>query len=237
MSETIRVDDLTFHVMRSERRKTVGLTVERDASLVAHLPKDADIGQVGELIRTRLVWVHQKLASHKDIGRETVFRRPEFIDGEGFHFLGKHYRLKLIDVDPAGPPTPTVRFHGDRLLFRREQVTAGDKRIAQHYTRAAHAYLNDTVNRWKTIVGVDPARYVQVMDLGFRWASCGSEGTLNFHWRIMQLPPQVIDYVAVHELSHLKVRDHSPVFWAEVARVLPTYTQHRKWLHERGGEL
>jgi predicted metal-dependent hydrolase len=124
--------------------------------------------------------------------------------GPPHYFLGKHYRLKLVDVDPAGPPTPTVRIDGDRMLFRREQVAAGEKRIAEHYMRAARPYLNNTVQRWKKIVGVEPAKYVQVMDLGFRWASCSSEGTLNFHWRIMQLPPPVIDYVAVHELTHLK---------------------------------
>ncbi len=89
MNETIRVEDLTFQVKRSERRKTIGLTVERDASLVAHLPKDADIGQANQLIRAKLVWVHQKLAAHKDTRRENVFRRPEFVDGEGFYFLGK----------------------------------------------------------------------------------------------------------------------------------------------------
>lgn len=237
MTETIRVDDLTFVVKRSERRKTVGVTVERDASLVAHLPKDADLGRAGELIRTRLVWVHQKLASHKNVSRESVFRQPEFVDGEGFHFLGKHYRLKLIDADPAGPPTPAVRFEGDRLLFRRDQVVAGDKRIAEYYTRAAHPYLNDVVSRWKTIVGAEPAKYVEVLDLGFRWASCGSAGTLNFHWRIMQLPPQVIDYIVVHELTHLKVSDHSQAFWNGVRRVLPAFEGRRDWLRDRGGDL
>lgn len=237
MNEMIRVDDLTFQVKRSARRKSIGLTVERDASLVAHLPKDADIDQASELIRTKLVWVHQKLASHKATRRESIFRRPEFVDGEGFYFLGKHYRLKLVDVDPHGPPTPTIRFEGDRLLFRREQVPAAEKRIAEHYTRAAHAYLNDAVERWKRIVGVEPARFVQVMDLGFRWASCSSDGTLNFHWRVMQLPPQVIDYVVVHELAHLKVPDHSRAFWLEVRRVLPNYHTHREWLRAKGGEL
>jgi predicted metal-dependent hydrolase len=237
MTETIRVDDLTFVVKRSERRKTVGVTVERDASLVAHLPKDADLGRASELIRTRLVWVHQKLASHKDVGRESVFRQPEFVDGEGFYFLGKHYRLKLVDVGPAGPPTPTVRFEGDRLLFRREQVAAGDKRIAEYYTRAAHPYLNEAVNRWKTVVGVEPARFVEVMDLGFRWASCGSAGKLNFHWRVMQLPSQVIDYIVVHELTHLKIPDHSQAFWHQVSHILPSYQMHREWLREKGGEL
>lgn len=237
MTETIRVDDLTFVVKRSERRKTVGVTVERDASLVAHLPKDADLRRAGELIRTRLVWVHQKLANHQDVGRESVFRQPEFVDGEGFHFLGKHYRLKLIDVGPAGPPTPTVRFEGDRLLFRREQVAAGDKRIAEYYTRAAHPYLNDAVNRWKRIVGVEPARFVQVLDLGFRWASCSADRTLNFHWRTMQLPPHMIDYIVVHELSHLKVPDHSAAFWQQVEQALPDYEAKRSWLKEKGGQL
>jgi len=51
---------------------------------------------------------------------------------------------------------------------------------------------------------------------------------LNFHWRMMQLPPPVIDYVVVHELAHLKVADHSPAFWNEVARVLPSYHTGRR---------
>lgn len=237
MNETIRMDDLTFQVKRSARRKTIGLTVGRDASLVAHLPEGADLYQASELIRTKLVWVHQKLATHKDINREDVFRRPEFVDGEGFHFLGRRYRLKLVDVPSYAAPVATIRLEGDRLLLRREQAEAGEKRVAEHYTRAAHPYLNDAVNRWKRIVGVEPARYVQVMDLGFRWASCSADGTLNFHWRVMQLPPQVIDYIVVHELTHIKVPDHSPAFWQAVRRVLPNYQTHRDWLRDKGGDL
>lgn len=98
-------------------------------------------------------------------------------------------------------------------------------------------YLNEAVNRWKPVVGVEPARFVEVMDLGFRWASCGSAGTLNFHWRVMQLPPQVIDYIVVHELTHLKIPDHSQAFWHQVSHVLPSYQVHREWLREKGGEL
>jgi len=235
VSDTIRIDDLTFLVKRSARRKTIGLTVERDASLVAHLPERVDIDQARELIRTKLVWIHQKRTAQKHKGREDIFRRPDFVDGEGFYFLGKHYRLKLVVTNAA--PIPTVRFEGDRLLFRGEQVAAGEKRIAEHYTMAAHPYLNEAVNRWKRIVGVEPAKYVQVMDLGFRWASCSSDGTLNFHWRVMQLPPHVIDYVVVHELVHLKVQNHSPAFWKQVGQVLPDYQTRRRWLRERGGEL
>jgi len=237
MNEAIKIDDLTFEVRRSKRRKTIGVTVERDASLVAHLPEDTSIDQASELIRTRLVSIYQKLASHDGARRESVFRCPEFVDGEGFYFLGQHFRLKLVDSDPAEDPVPTVRFEGDRLLLRREQQTAGEKRIAEYYIRAANVYLNEAVRKWKNVVGVEPARYVQVMDLGFRWGSCSADGTLNFHWRVMQLPPQVIDYVIVHELAHLKVADHSPGFWREVRRALPNYQVHRDWLRQKGGML
>lgn len=237
MSEALHIEGLTFLVKRSSRRKTVGLTVERDASLVAYLPEDVALDQAAKLIEPKLVWVHQKLAEQGMATIDEIFRQPEFVDGEGFHFLGRHYRLKLVDVPRDFVGIPTIRFEGDRLLFKREQVTSGEKRIAEYYTRAAHPYLNDAVNRWKNIVGVQPSRFVKVMDLGFRWASCSSNGKLNFHWRVMQLAPRVIDYIVVHELTHLKVRDHSPRFWKEVSRVLPDFEQDRKWLRDKGGGL
>jgi predicted metal-dependent hydrolase len=237
MTETIRVDDLTFLVKRSAQRRTIGLTVERDASLVVHLPTHTDVGKAHELITTKLLWIYQKLAEHKGVGRETVFRQPEFVDGEGFYFLGKHFRLKLIEEGAEDDPIPTIRFEGDRLLFRRDQTKSGIKRIQEYYTRAAHPYLNDLVHRWKAIVCVNPNKYVQVMDLGFRWGSCSSNGNLNFHWRVMQLPPNIIEYIVVHELVHLKYTDHSEAFWSEVRRIMPSFAERKLWLSARGGDL
>lgn len=237
MNEIIRIDDLTFLVRRSARRKTIGLTVDRDSSLVAHLPADIDVDEASEFISTKLTWVYHKLIAQKVNASGEVFRRPEFVDGEGFYFLGRHYRMKLIDVALDAPTVPIVRFKDDRLLFRREHAEAGEKRIAEHYTRAAYPYLTEVVNRWKLIVGVEPKDQVQIRELGYRWASCSSDGTLNFHWRVMQLPPQVIDYVVVHELAHLKVPDHSPAFWHEVRRVLPSFEAQRDWLRVKGGDL
>ena len=72
--------------------------VERDKSLVAHLPQGVALDEATRLIASKLLWVHQKLAEHGETARDDVFRIPEFVDGEGFHLLGKHYRLKLVDV-------------------------------------------------------------------------------------------------------------------------------------------
>ena len=68
-----------------------------------------------------------------------------------------------------------------------------------------------------------------------RWGSCSSEGDLNFHWKLVLMPPEVLDYVVVHELAHRKEMNHSRKFWAEVKNVLPDYEKRRKWLKEFGG--
>jgi hypothetical protein len=211
--------------------------VDRDASLIAHLPESAVAADAAELIRKKLVWVYEKLAGHRDEVRGDVFRRPEFVDGESFYLLGRHYRLKLVDPAPGERSIPAIRFEGERLLFRRSQVPAGEQRVIEYYTRAGRRFLNESVAKWKPILGASPSKYVNVADLGYRWGSCSADGTLNFHWRTMQLPPRIIDYIVVHEMTHLKVRDHSAAFWNEVTKALPDFVSHRDWLRTKGGKL
>jgi len=237
MNEVLRIEHLTFEIRRSRRRKTIGITVERDASLIAHLPDQISLAAAETLIKPKLVWVHQKLASCNGTTRDTAFRQPEFVDGEGFYYLGRHYRLKIIEQPSGKLAVPSVRFKGDRLLFKREQLPVAQKRIEEYYTRAAHPYINKLVINWKPRVGVESGQFVRILDLGFRWGSCSTDGTLNFHWRIMQLPPEIIEYVVVHELAHRKVNNHSPRFWSEVRRVMPNFEARRAWLREKGGDV
>jgi predicted metal-dependent hydrolase len=237
MTEALRLDDLVFEVRRSPRRKTVGITVERDRSLVVHVPENADLKRVETVVEGRLMWVHQKLLANPPPSQETVFRRPEFVDGEGFHLLGRHYRLKLVDTPQPRYLEPIIRFDGEFLRLRRDRAEAGERTVAKFYARLAYPHLKDAIARWKSRVGVEPRSTINVTDLGFRWGSCSSDGTLNFHWRVMQLAPVLVDYVVVHELCHLKVADHSPSFWAEVRRAMPDYQQHRRSLKEQGGKL
>ena len=70
-----------------------------------------------------------------------------------------------------------------------------------------------------------------------RWGSCSGQGTLNFNCLLMLAPPEVLDYVVVHELCHRKEMNHSAAFWAEVARVLPDYEARKRWLKENGPAL
>lgn len=78
---------------------------------------------------------------------------------------------------------------------------------------------------------ITPKR-VAVRNQRSRWGSASSLGNLNFNWRIAGLPPEICDYVVIHELAHLRQMNHSPAFWALVAAYSPAYKAHRRWLRE-----
>jgi predicted metal-dependent hydrolase len=237
VDECLSVDGLDFEVRRSSRRKTVGLLVERDRALIVQAPEGVDREQLRAIVRSRLVWIHTKLEEVGAAPTPLPFRRRDYVDGEGFYFLGRHYRLRLHDPKLEDGPTPAIILRDGYFWLRRDQLRVAERRFAEWYARQARPYLNAAVRRLKTRVGVSPPRYVNVADLGYRWGSCGAGGVLHFHWRTIQLPPSVIDYVVVHELAHLRVPNHDPAFWAEVERVLPDYDSLRRWLKENGGRL
>ena len=80
-------------------------------------------------------------------------------------------------------------------------------------------------------------REVRVGDYRSRWGSCAPDGTLAFSWRLVMAPDWVLDYVVAHEVAHLAHMDHSPAFWAVVARLVPDYPRHRRWLAANGAGL
>lgn len=102
--------------------------------------------------------------------------------------------------------------------------------------RQARELVTKRAEYYAPVVGVDYGR-IAIRAQHTRWGSCSSKGNLNFNCLLALLPPEVLDYVVVHELCHRKEMNHSPRFWAEVERVLPDYRQHRAWLKENGEGL
>lgn len=100
----------------------------------------------------------------------------------------------------------------------------------------AKAQIPPKVQHFAPLVGVNFGR-ITIRSQHTRWGSCSAKGNLNFNCLLMLTPPEILDYVVVHELCHRKELNHSPRFWAEVERVLPDYRVSRKWLKENGSQL
>lgn len=106
----------------------------------------------------------------------------------------------------------------------------------QQLADAALQDIPQRVRKYAAIIGVTVGR-ITIRNQKTRWGSCSSKGNLNFNCLLMLCPEEIRDYVVVHELCHRKELNHSTRFWNEVARVMPDYTERRKWLKENGGSL
>jgi predicted metal-dependent hydrolase len=100
----------------------------------------------------------------------------------------------------------------------------------------AMGIIPDRTAHFASMIGVTYGR-ITIRNQKTRWGSCSARGNLNFNCLLMLAPPEVLDYVIVHELCHRKEMNHSPRFWSEVAKVIPDYKNHEKWLKTEGTRL
>jgi len=119
-----------------------------------------------------------------------------------------------------------------RLIFRpRPVVLAAEER--ERWRQVAREKIIERCRHLSELTGYRPVK-VRITSARTRWGSCGAKGTVNFSWRLAMAPPEVIDYVIVHELVHLAEMNHSARFWQRVAQHVPDHRLHRRWLRENG---
>jgi hypothetical protein len=128
-----------------------------------------------------------------------------------------------------------IRAEGDSLLVPGAAATVAP-RVAAWLRARARDRLAAACDAHAAALG-RPYSALVLRDTRSRWGSCTADGRLMFSWRLILAPPAVLDYVAAHEVAHLARMDHSPAFWAVVARLMPDYAPHRRWLKSEGHGL
>lgn len=221
--DTLVYDDLVLKVAPAGNRKTIEIVVERDASLVLRAPPTATVSRAEQFVASKREWIYRKLADKDALTGPPIVK--QFVEGEGFAYLGRNYRLTLTnDTEDAGVRLDRGRFH-----LPSTQVDENAALMRRWYTQIGGQWLRERIRPWSARLG-DGAVGVDVRDLGYRWGSArltGGPQRINVHWATLQLPPSLIDYILVHELAHLREINHTPTFWSIVARLMPTYEHHR----------
>lgn len=234
MSERLSISSIEVQVRRSDRRQTIGLTVERDGSVVAAAPSSLALGEIERQLRSRELWLHSALTRRATLTPPTASK--DYVSGEGFHYLGRAYRLCVLRTVAESDPGPELRFAQGKFQLRADCSHRGHECFVRWYSERAESWLADRMPRLQRRVGVD-VRRVAVMDLGYRWASCSDTGRLNFHWRTILLPPEIIEYLVLHELCHLLEHNHTERFWSLVRRADRDFERKERWLKENGSRF
>ncbi len=218
----MQIDKIT----RSKRR-TIALVIERDGSLTIRAPLRAPQAQIQQFIHDKTDWITRTREKLKSIVPTPA---REYTDGEKFPVLGSLFDLKLVK-----PQRPSLQFDNGFNLSSAAQKK-GAAIFTRWYKERALEILTNRVDQYARQYKFNP-KQIKINSAKTRWGSCSPNGTLNFTWRLVMAPLEVIDYVVVHELAHLRVKDHSSKFWNVVESIYPEYKKQRKWLREHGEKL
>lgn len=229
MSETLELSGLSFEVRRSARRRTLALTVDRGGELVIHSPTSATEQELMGWARRKLLWVHRKLALKEELALGV--REPEFVNGENFYYLGRCCRL-AVNPEQDEPLT----FDGRRFHLRRGERRFATGHFRRWYSATGKEWIEKRVWLLSRRVGCSPSR-IEIRDLGFRWGSCGKNGVVFFNWKMLQLGVRLVDYLIVHELSHLIEPHHGPQFWRVLDCSLPDWRERKEELQYKAREI
>ena len=226
---------LVAYEFKRGKRRTIGLSVGPDGLSVS-APRWTPLAEVEALLLEKARWVLDKLQAVRERQAQAEQARIEWRDGARFPYLGEDVVLcldpthRLRAAGAALDHTPD----GPRLRLSLPQHASADqiRDMTQAWLmRDARALFQLRLDHFAPILGV---RWTQLRlsSAGTRWGSASANGSIRLNWRLVHFGPAVIDYVVAHELSHLRVMDHSPQFWGTVASVMPDYEARRQALHK-----
>jgi len=211
---------LVVHWRRSPQARRINLRVSGlDGRITLTLPDRAASRHGHAFLNERAGWLRAAVAA---LPSQHLVEHGMKIPVEGVE----------LTVTPA--TTRAARAEGECLLVPARAAPA--PRVLAYLKLRARQRLEDRVRHHAAALGRQQGR-ISLRDPRSRWGSCSSAGDLMFSWRLIMAPPEVLDYVVAHEVAHLAQMNHSPAFWAEVARLMPGYQAPRLWLRAQGSGL
>ncbi|MDR0948059.1 MAG: M48 family metallopeptidase [Lachnospiraceae bacterium] len=213
-------DKITYTIKR-QNRKTIALYI-RDDQLEVRVPFHLKQAQIDEFVEKKRTWIEKTLARVKEEKQHKEEWAVRY--GSLLPYRGQEYPVKGVD----GPYVSFEESFCVPLALTPEQIKHG---CIQIYRLLAKQVLTRKAVAFAKSMGVNPAS-LNINGAKTRWGSCSSKRSLNFSWRLMMADDDVIDYVVVHELAHLKEMNHSPRFWEVVGNTLPNYERCEEKLKE-----
>ena len=210
------MQNISYQVVRSNR-KSVALVIDNEANLIVRAPIQMPDKTIDEFVHKKRRWINEKQQQVAVFGE----KHPPIVveTGESIMYLGSSYAIIKDEVN-------AVEVSGNELILPEGYDIAA---LTVWLKEQAMQIILERVALYANIMGVTP-RTIKLSEAKARWGSCSTKNNMNFAWRLIMCPLSVIDYVVVHELSHITYKNHSPAFWTRVKTVFPAYEDAQEWL-------
>lgn len=213
--------EITIEKIIYTRRKSIALHITENATLVIRAPYFTTQHTIKDVVKRHYKWIIRKrneiliFNSYKPL--------IKFIKGEKYLYLGEYFELETIDTQSNELVFKRKFFLSKHLLFDARKI------FIEWYIKKAKEIIPQRLSEL-ALKNNFKYRRVKITRAVKRWGSCSNNGNLNFSWRLVMAPPNVIDYVIIHELVHLEIKNHSKEFWTRVEFLMPEYKHQQEWL-------
>ena len=218
---------VSYDVRRSDDATEPRIDVDIQGVAVV-LPLDSS-EEPETLLAENATWVVEKKRKY-DAYREQVPER-RFEPGATFPYLGEPH--EVVVERRGSSDVVDSRF---ALAQHHVEQTSVKRALETLYRRKARERFESRADHYAAEMGVEYEQ-IEVRNQRTKWGSCSTTGTLGLNWRLMMAPPEIVDYIIVHELAHLRESNHNDVFWSLVADYDPYYEAHAEWLEEHSVRL
>lgn len=237
----IQTQEFTFRqwsvvVERKAFRRTITIALKPGAPIKVRANMKTPFRKIEEFLLQKEKWIEKHMREFAHLAEK--FPEKKLVQAETFPFLGEHLSLRFV-------PTPLrqVFFSRHEKFLQmhlpeqswsevtEEHLQNYFPKLLKFYQREAEKLIRERIQIWSEQMKLHP-KALKFRNQKTRWGSCSSRGSIQINWRLVGAPVEVIDYILVHELAHLKHMDHSDQFWKLVEVHCPNYQDSEKWLKD-----
>lgn len=225
------MDELIEFDLERRKRKSISIIIHPKKNIRVLAPRSLAKEDILKFVKSKSNWIKDKLDKIKEIRH--YIKEKEFKDGEKFFYLGKRYTLKIIKDKNYIEPKVTL-YRGHINIYTKSVAKSNIKKaLIDWYKIKAEEKIINSIEKYQKYIDIKP-RHIKIKEQKRRWGSCSSNKDLFFNWKIIMAPSKIIDYLVVHEMSHLIHMNHSKSFWNLVAKIIPDYKSKREYLKKEG---
>lgn len=237
---------VNYTLIRSKRRKTSEIIVDKNSQIIIRVPFEKTISEIEQILNDKIKWAITKQKEFRNELRDII--KPTYENNSTLPYLGRNYELQIqyLDNNDSNQKSERIRFidnkfivcmynisNKDHLDNNKKATTNQIEKISRLYNdwllSEANKIFIEKVNEYKKLVDVTPKSII-IKQLKERWGSLTKNESLHLNFNLIKAPEDIIDYIIIHELCHLKIKGHSYQFWNYLKQFVPDYEKMIKYL-------